>query len=276
MASSMCTRTHRASADVAVIDSRTDRLVTLPVGKVPHQVSVSDVVNKLVASNTPPMDDELDHRPADAQDAHAPRPRAGAHGARPKVVCVARGRQHRPPAPSRCSRLEEEREVGRVTGFFEPWQSTFDPDAPLLLRGQSRRQPRPRDRRRRRPRHRRDQDRRATPRPQGSPGRRVSGHHQRDRYAGRAPRLRRARRGRRACRDRPAHARRQEHVPLGVHPWRPTRPPMVAHAGAQQGDARCRWSRPRTWRSSDPARRRRRRSRTWFETRISRISPGGR
>jgi YVTN family beta-propeller protein len=35
---------NRGSADVAVIDSRTDRLVArLPVGRVPHQVVVSDV-----------------------------------------------------------------------------------------------------------------------------------------------------------------------------------------------------------------------------------------
>ena len=38
---------NRASADVAVIDTRTDRLVTrIPVGNVPHQVSVSDVVGQ--------------------------------------------------------------------------------------------------------------------------------------------------------------------------------------------------------------------------------------
>jgi YVTN family beta-propeller protein len=44
---------NRGSADVAVIDSRTDRLVArLPVGRVPHQVVVSDVAGKLVASNT--------------------------------------------------------------------------------------------------------------------------------------------------------------------------------------------------------------------------------
>ena len=44
---------NRASADVAVIDSRTDRLVArIPVGNVPHQVAISEVAGKLVASNT--------------------------------------------------------------------------------------------------------------------------------------------------------------------------------------------------------------------------------
>ena len=44
---------NRGSADVAVIDTRTDRVVArLPVGRVPHQTVVSDVTGKLVASNT--------------------------------------------------------------------------------------------------------------------------------------------------------------------------------------------------------------------------------
>ena len=44
---------NRGSADVAVIDTRTDQLVArLPVGRVPHQVVVSDVAGKLIASNT--------------------------------------------------------------------------------------------------------------------------------------------------------------------------------------------------------------------------------
>ena len=44
---------NRASADIAVIDSRTDTVVArLPVGQVPHQVVISDTLRKLVASNT--------------------------------------------------------------------------------------------------------------------------------------------------------------------------------------------------------------------------------
>ena len=38
---------NRGSADVAVIDTRTDRVVArLPVGRVPHQVVVSDVTGQ--------------------------------------------------------------------------------------------------------------------------------------------------------------------------------------------------------------------------------------
>jgi YVTN family beta-propeller protein len=44
---------NRNSADVAVIDTTTDTLVTrIAVGNVPHQVAISDVTGKLVASNT--------------------------------------------------------------------------------------------------------------------------------------------------------------------------------------------------------------------------------
>jgi len=44
---------NRASADVTVIDSRTDEIVArIDVGNVPHQVEVSESLGKLVASNT--------------------------------------------------------------------------------------------------------------------------------------------------------------------------------------------------------------------------------
>src|SRR5919106_4987191 len=42
---------NRSSADVTVIDTQTDTIVTrIPVGNVPHQVAVSEVAGKLVAS----------------------------------------------------------------------------------------------------------------------------------------------------------------------------------------------------------------------------------
>ena len=122
---------NRASADVAVIDSRTDRLVTrLPVGKVPHQVSVSDVVNKLVASNT--ADDtisivdlptlatrtlRLDHEPEHME-------------LDPTGVLLAVGNIG--AGTVSLVSLEEEREVARVAGLFEPHNLTFSPDGALL------------------------------------------------------------------------------------------------------------------------------------------------
>jgi len=44
---------NRASADIGVIDSRTDTVVArIPVRRAPHQVVISDTLRKLVASNT--------------------------------------------------------------------------------------------------------------------------------------------------------------------------------------------------------------------------------
>ena len=121
----------RASADVAVIDSRTDRLVTrLPVGKVPHQVSVSDVVDKLVASNT--ADDtisivdlptlatrtlRLDHEPEHME-------------LDPTGVLLAVGNIG--AGTVSLVSLQDEREVARVAGLFEPHNLTFSPDGALL------------------------------------------------------------------------------------------------------------------------------------------------
>ena len=122
---------NRASADVAVIDTRTDRLVTrIPVGNVPHQVSVSDVVDKLVASNT--ADDtisivdlptlatrtlRLDHEPEHME-------------LDPTGVLLAVGNIG--AGTVSLVSLEEEREVARVEGLFEPHNLTFSPDGSLL------------------------------------------------------------------------------------------------------------------------------------------------
>ncbi len=44
---------NRSSADVAIIDSRTDEVIaTVPVGNVPHQVAVSKTLGKMITSNT--------------------------------------------------------------------------------------------------------------------------------------------------------------------------------------------------------------------------------
>lgn len=122
---------NRGSADVAVIDPRTDRLVArLPVGRVPHQVVVSDVAGKLVASNTADdtiaivdlstlqtttleLDDEPEHM------ALAPDGLLLAIGniAAGTVSLVA---------------LDEEAERARVTGLFDPHNLTFSPDGSLL------------------------------------------------------------------------------------------------------------------------------------------------
>ena len=122
---------NRGSADVAVIDTRTDRLLArLPVGRVPHQVVVSDVAGKLVASNTADdtisivdlrslqtktleLDDEPEHM------ALAP------DGVLLAIGNIAAG------TVSLVS-LERAAEVARVAGLFEPHNLTFSPDGALL------------------------------------------------------------------------------------------------------------------------------------------------
>ncbi|HLT01289.1 MAG TPA: hypothetical protein VK001_03885 [Geminicoccaceae bacterium] len=122
---------NRASGDVAVIDSRTDRLVTrIPVGNVPHQVAVSDVTGKLVASNT--ADDtisivdldtlatttlDLDHEPEHMELA-------------PDGVLLAIG--NIAAGTVSLVSLEDDAEVARVDGLFDPHNLTFSPDGSLL------------------------------------------------------------------------------------------------------------------------------------------------
>jgi YVTN family beta-propeller protein len=122
---------NRASADIAVIDSRSDRLITrIPVGNVPHQVAISDVVGKLVASNT--ADDtvsivdlatlatrtlRLDHEPEHMELS-------------PDGVLLAVGNIG--AGTVSLISLKEERELARVEGLFEPHNLTFSPDGALL------------------------------------------------------------------------------------------------------------------------------------------------
>ena len=154
---------NRGSADVAVIDTRTDRVVArVPVGRVPHQVAVSDVVDKLVASNT--ADDtisivdlptlatrtlRLDHEPE--------------HMELSPEWCVARGRQHR--RRHRFAGLARGGARGRPHRRpVRAAQSDLQPGWLAALRRQSRRQPCQRDRCRARRDRRRDQGRRTAAR----------------------------------------------------------------------------------------------------------------
>jgi YVTN family beta-propeller protein len=122
---------NRGSADVAVIDSRTDRLVArIPVGNVPHQVAISDVTGKLVASNT--ADDtisivdlasletralRLDHEPEHMALAPDGRLLAIGNLAGGTVSLVS---------------LEQDAELARIEGLFDPHNLTFSPDGSLL------------------------------------------------------------------------------------------------------------------------------------------------
>jgi YVTN family beta-propeller protein len=122
---------NRSSADVAVIDTRTDRLVArVPVGRLPHQVVVSDVAGKLVASNT--ADDTIsivDLKTLQARTLHLddePEHMALA----PDGVLLAIG--NLAAGTVSLVSLEQERELARVPGLFDPHNLTFSPDAGLL------------------------------------------------------------------------------------------------------------------------------------------------
>ncbi|HYZ26254.1 MAG TPA: beta-propeller fold lactonase family protein [Geminicoccaceae bacterium] len=122
---------NRASADVAVIDSRTDRLVArIPVGNVPHQVAVSDVAGKLVATNT--ADDTIsivDLATLDTKTlslGHEPEHMALA----PDGVLLAIG--NIAGGTVSLVSLEGDTEIARVAGLFDPHNLTFSPDGSLL------------------------------------------------------------------------------------------------------------------------------------------------
>lgn len=123
---------NRASADVAVIDTRTDRVVArLGVGKVPHQVVVSDALGKLVASNT--ADNtisivDLGTRQTESTvllDAEPEHMALSPGGGLLAVGNIGAG------TVSLVS-LDENRETARIDGLFEPHNLTFSPDGALL------------------------------------------------------------------------------------------------------------------------------------------------
>jgi len=122
---------NRNSANIAVIDTATDTVLTrLAVGNVPHQVAVSDVTGKLIASNT--ADDtisvidlatletstlRLDHEPEHMELDPSGRLLAVGNIGAGTVSLVA---------------LDPPREVARIDGLFSPHNLTFSPDGSRL------------------------------------------------------------------------------------------------------------------------------------------------
>ncbi len=123
---------NRGSADIAVIDTRTDRLVgRVNVGNVPHQVVVSDTLGKFVASNT--KDNTISivdlatlktgaTMRLDVEPEHM---EISPNGWLLAVGNIGAG------TVSLIS-LKENRELARVQGLFEPHNLTFSPDGSLL------------------------------------------------------------------------------------------------------------------------------------------------
>ena len=126
---------NRASADVAIIDTRRDEVVAhAPVGQVPHQVAVSEGRMKMVTSNT--ADDtititdlttlaatgtiELGHEPEHIEIS-------------PDGDVVAIGNIG--SGTVSLISLESDSEIARISGLYEPHNMTFNRDGSLLYVG---------------------------------------------------------------------------------------------------------------------------------------------
>ena len=123
---------NRASADVAVIDARTDAIVArIDVGNVPHQVAISDSLGKLVASNT--HDNtisivDLGTMTVEATVTLDVEPEHMQVSPGGNVIAVGNIGAGTISLVS----LTENRETARVEGLFEPHNLTFSPDGTLL------------------------------------------------------------------------------------------------------------------------------------------------
>ena len=126
---------NRNSADVAVIDTRENRVVArLAVGNVPHQVAVSDTLGKLVASNTADNTISVIDLAGDGEAT---------------TIALGLEPEHMELAPNgellavgnigagsvSLVSLGEEREIARVEGLYEPHNLTFSPDGSRLYVG---------------------------------------------------------------------------------------------------------------------------------------------
>jgi YVTN family beta-propeller protein len=125
----------RASAEVAVIDIRLDRVVArVPVGRVPHQVVVADTLGRLATTNT--ADDtlsivdlaDLSTLATLALDLEPEHMELGPDGDLLAVGNIAAG------TVSLVS-LGEAREVARIAGLHQPHNMTFSPDGRQLYVG---------------------------------------------------------------------------------------------------------------------------------------------
>jgi YVTN family beta-propeller protein len=123
---------NRASADVAVIDARTDKVVAkVQVGNTPHQVAVSAKLGKMIASNTADNTitivdlKTLQTAATLTLGAMPEHMEVSPHGGVLAVGNIEAG------TVSLVS-LGENRELRRVSGLHEPHNMTFSPNGKLL------------------------------------------------------------------------------------------------------------------------------------------------
>ncbi|MEE8499727.1 MAG: hypothetical protein V3S27_04065 [Kiloniellales bacterium] len=122
----------RALAQVTVIDTNRDAVIAqIPVGKVPHQVTVSATLGKLVASNT--ADDTIS-----IVDLETFKVRATLQlGAAPEHMELSPGGEllavgNIDGGTVSLVSLAEEREIARIPGLSQPHNLTFSPDGSKL------------------------------------------------------------------------------------------------------------------------------------------------
>ena len=123
---------NRASAEVSVIDTRSERVVAqLPVGRTPHQIVVSDVLGVLVASNIEDDTVSIIDLESETTLATLPLDREPEHmQLSPDGRLVAVG-NIKGDSVSLVS-LTELREVARIEGLVQPHNLTFDPTGKRL------------------------------------------------------------------------------------------------------------------------------------------------
>jgi len=123
---------NRASADVAIIDTKSDTVVAhAGTGQVPHQVAVSDTLGRLVASNT--ADDtvtivDLDSLATVATVTLGHEPEHMEIDPLGETVAIGNIGEGTVSLLS----LRHARETHRVTGLYQPHNMTFSPDGRLL------------------------------------------------------------------------------------------------------------------------------------------------
>ncbi len=123
---------NRVSSDVAVIDSQSQELVArVRVGKVPHQVAVSDRLGKIVASNT--GDDTISIIDLETLRTEA----TLVLGHEPEHMQIAPGGEllavgNIGAGTVSLVSLVQNRELARVDGLFQPHNLTFSPDGKRL------------------------------------------------------------------------------------------------------------------------------------------------
>jgi len=126
---------NRNSADVAVIDANTDKLVAnVKVGNIPHQVAVSDTLGKMITSNTHDNTvsiTDLKTLKTIATVTLGNEPEHMEIGPAGNIAAIGNIGEGTVSLIS----MTQNRELKRITGLHEPHNMTFSPNGKLLFVG---------------------------------------------------------------------------------------------------------------------------------------------